>query len=113
MTEILTWPPVVWTARLLLVILMGGSGYVFLLFILRFLNWPTIKAMASAAPPQIESFGGEFAGAKAEVKLVAQGRQLTSVETRLEHLEEQHAALVEAVKRMRGGTPPRKRGEGG
>ena len=109
MSDILAWPPVVWTARLLLVILMGGSAYVFLLFILRFLNWQTIKVMANAAPPQIESVGGEFAGAKAEVKLVAQGRQLTSVEQRLAQLEEQHAALVDAVKQMRAQVSGRRR----
>jgi hypothetical protein len=80
---------------------MGGTGYIFLLFLLRFLNWRTIKGMAFASPPEIESVGGEFAGAKAEVKLVAQGRQLTSMEQRVQDVEEGHAALVEAVKQMR------------
>jgi hypothetical protein len=101
MSQILTWPPIVWTARILLLILMGGTAYIFLLLLLRFLNWRTIKGMALASPPQIESVGGEFAGAKAEVRLVAQGRQLTSIEKRLLDVEEGHAALVEAVKQMR------------
>ncbi|HEY7769352.1 hypothetical protein [Longimicrobium sp.] len=102
MKEILSWAPIIWTARILLLILMGGTGYIFLLFLLRFLNWKTIKGMALASPPEIESVGGEFAGAKAEVKLVAQGRQLTSIEQRVMDVEESHAALVEAVKQMRG-----------
>jgi len=102
MSQILSWPPIVWTARILLLLLMGGTGYIFLLFLLRFLNWNTVKGMALAAPPEIESVGGEFAGAKAEVKLVAQGRQLTSIEQRVQDVEEGHAALVEAVKQMRG-----------
>lgn len=97
MSEIFSWPPIIWTARILLLILMGGTGYVFLLFLLRFLNWKTIRGMALASPPEIESVGGEFAGAKAEVKLVAHGRQLTSVEQRLKDVEEGHAALVKAV----------------
>jgi hypothetical protein len=57
--------------------------------------------MARASPPEIESVGGEFAGAKAEVKLVAQGQRLGSMEQRLTAVEEEHAALVEAVKQMR------------
>lgn len=101
MAEIIDWPPIVWTARILLLIVMGGTGYVFILFLLRFLNWSNIKGMAHASPPEIESVGGEFAGAKAEVKLVAQGQKLRSMEQRLTDVEEGHASLVEAVKRMR------------
>lgn len=101
MSEIFAWPPVIWTARVLLLILMGGSGYIFILFVLRFLNWKTIKGMALASPPEIESVGGEFAGAKAEVKLVAHGHQLTTIEQRVKNLEEEHAALVHAVKLLR------------
>lgn len=100
MGEITGWPPVVWTGRVLSIILMAGAGYIFFLFLLRFLNWKTIKGMALAPPPEIESVGGEFGGARAEIKLVAQGRQLNAVEQRLKDLEDAHAALVEAVKRM-------------
>jgi hypothetical protein len=102
MRDIFGWLPVVWTARIVLLILIGGSGYIFLLFLTRFLNWKNIKGMALAAPPQVESVGGEFAGAKGEVRLVAQGRQLKSIEQRVADLEESHAALVEAVKRLHG-----------
>jgi hypothetical protein len=59
------------------------------------------RAWRLASPPEIESVGGEFAGAKAEVRLVAQGRQLTSIEKRVLDVEEGHAALVDAVKQMR------------
>lgn len=44
---------------------------------------------------------GEFAGAKAEVRLVAQGRQLNFIEQRLMDLEESHATLVDVMKQMR------------
>jgi hypothetical protein len=102
MDKLFDWLPIIWTARILLLILMGGGGYVFLLFLLRFLNWKTMKEMAGAPPPQVDSFSGEFGGAKAEVKLVAHGKQLKSVEERMTDLEAEHGALLEAVRAMRG-----------
>jgi hypothetical protein len=111
MGEILGWQPFVWTARVVLLILLGGTGYVFILFLIRFLNWKNIKGMAHASPPQIESVGGEFAGAKAEVRLVAQDRQLLTLDQRLRALEESHLALVRAVSQMRReGKKDRKKG---
>lgn len=110
MDKLLDWPPIIWTARILLLILMGGGGYLFLLFLLRFLSWRNVKGMAGADPPQIDSLSGEFAGAKAEVKLVAQGKQLKTVEQRMTDLEAEHAALVEAVREMRADMKKPKKG---
>lgn len=101
MGDILGWQPFVWTARIALLILVGGTGYVFLLFLIRFLNWKNIKGMARASLPEVESVAGEFAGARAEVRLVAQGRQLNFIEQRVTDLEENHATLVDAMKQMR------------
>jgi hypothetical protein len=111
MHRLLDWDPLIWTARIVLLIVVAGCGYVFLLFLMRFLNWRNIKGMALAPPPQVESVGGEFAGAKAEVRLVAQDRQLRSMEKRLMDVEEGHASLVDAVKQMRkDATRDRKKG---
>lgn len=101
MDSTLQWPPIVWTARIVLLLVLAGAGYVFLLFLIRFLNLRNIKGMALVALPRVESLGGEFGGARAEVRLVAQDRQLSSIEKRLMDLEEGHAWLVSAVKQIR------------
>ena len=63
------WPPIIWTVRITLLILVAGGAYLFVLLIARFLRWTNIRAMVLADPPRVESVGGEFAGAKAELKL--------------------------------------------
>lgn len=69
MNGILEWPPIIWTVRIALLILVGGAAYLFVLLIARFFRWTNIRTMLLADPPSVESVGGEFAGAKAELKL--------------------------------------------
>lgn len=69
MNGIMQWPPIIWTVRIGLLILVGGSAYLFVLLIARFFRWTNIRTMVLAALPRVESVGGEFAGARAELKL--------------------------------------------
>lgn len=47
----------------------GRGAYLFVLLIARFFRWTNIRTMVLAALPRVESVGGEFAGARAELKL--------------------------------------------
>jgi hypothetical protein len=82
------WPPIFWTLRIGIVIVLSSGFCVYLLLVSRFFRLKTMRAMLLADPPRVESLGGEFGGAKAEVKL---SKQVD---------EEQVAALREQVRRM-------------
>lgn len=102
MEAILEWPPIIWTVRITLLILVGGGAYLFVLLIARFFRWTNVRAMVLADPPRVESVGGEFAGAKAELKLFQLER--SGLDHRVETLEEQVARLgaqVESDERRR------------
>jgi hypothetical protein len=75
MKRIIEWLPLIWTLRVSLLIVIAGGAYLYVLLIARFFRWGTIRDMVLADPPQVESVGGEFAGAKAEVKLSQQGQE--------------------------------------
>lgn len=63
------WPPIFWTLRIGILIVLFSGFFVFVLLVSRFFRLKTMRAMLLADPPRVESLGGEFAGAKAEVKL--------------------------------------------
>lgn len=69
MRRIIEWLPLIWTLRIGLLIVLAGGAYLYVLLIARFFRWKNIRAMVLAKLPQVESVGGEFAGAKAELKL--------------------------------------------
>jgi hypothetical protein len=69
MHRFLDWPPIFWTLRIGILIVLAGGLHVFVLLISRFFRWSNIRSMVLADPPRVESVGGEFAGAKAELKL--------------------------------------------
>lgn len=85
MDGILEWPPIIWTVRIALLILVAGGAYLFVLLVARFFRWTNIRVMLLADPPRVESVGGEFAGAKAELKLFQNTR--SNLEGRVADLE--------------------------
>lgn len=99
MRGILEWLPLIWTLRIGLLILLLGGAYLYVLLVARFFRWTNIRAMVLADPPRVESVGGEFAGAKAELKLfqTAQNEQQVSVENRLAVLEARVRVLLRTV----------------
>lgn len=96
MNGILQWLPIIWTVRIGLLILLCGSAYLFVLLIARFFRWTNIRTMVLAELPRVESVGGEFAGAKAELKL------FQYEESGLEH---RVADLESKVKELTANTP--------
>lgn len=109
MNRFLDWPPILWTLRIGILIVVIGGLHVFLLLVSRFFRWKNIRAMLLADPPRVESLGGEFAGAKAELKLFqrAQDVQLGQVEQRMEALEAEMRRFARAA-----GTQEQPRGMG-
>lgn len=91
MSGVLEWPPIIWTLRIALLILVAGAAYLFVLLIARFFRWTNIRSMVLAEPPRVESVGGEFAGAKGEVRLFHLER--SGLDHRVATLEEQVARL--------------------
>ena len=85
MSRIFDRPALIWTVRIALVIVVSCGVYLFGLLIARFFRWKVIRAMVRADPPRVESVGGEFAGAKAEVKLAQQ--EASSLDGRVAELE--------------------------
>ena len=85
MSRIFDWPALIWTLRIALVIVVSCGVYLFGLLIARFFRWKVIRAMVLADPPRVESVGGEFAGAKAELKLFQHAH--SSLDERVANLE--------------------------
>lgn len=94
MDRFLDWPPILWTLRIAILIVVIGGLHVFVLVVSRFFRWKTVRAMVLADPPRVESLGGEFAGAKAELKLskldehqvIALREQVRQVQEQLDQL---------------------------
>jgi len=88
MQPILQWPPILWTLRIVILILLIGGTTVLMLLSARFFRWRHVKALFRAELPQVHSVGGEFAGTKATVQLVRkQHEEMEAVIARLDGLE--------------------------
>jgi len=72
MQPLFLWPPILWTLRVSVLILLSTSTMVFMLLIARFFRWKHLKLLLKAELPRIQSIGGEFGGTKASVQLARQ-----------------------------------------
>ena len=97
MDRIFGWPPVYWTARILLVIVMGGGAWILFVLFARFLRPKVVWALFKSDPPMLDEVGGEFAGAKATVKFSRHDEALKSLDARVVTLEENVGKLRLAV----------------
>ena len=88
MDRFIGWPPIFWTLRIRIPIVLVGGLHVFLLLISRFFRLKTVRAMLLADPPRVDPVGGEFAGAKAELTLHrgASEAEMEAFRVRLEEL---------------------------
>jgi hypothetical protein len=93
--RIFDWPPIIWTVRIGLLIVLTGGLHVFVLLISRFFRWTNIRNMVLADPPRVESVGGEFAGAKAELKLFQHAH--SSLDERVANLETRMDRVMAAM----------------
>jgi hypothetical protein len=88
MQPILQWPPILWTLRIVILILLIGGTMVLMLLTARFFRWKHVKALFRAELPQVHSVGGEFGGTKATVQLVRkQHEEMEAVIARIDGLE--------------------------
>lgn len=96
MHRFVDWPPIFWTLRIGILIVLAGGLHVFVLLVSRFFRWSNIRSMLLAEPPRVESVGGEFAGAKAELKLFqrAQGEQQRNLDQRVTEVESKLRMLL-------------------
>ncbi|HEX2206595.1 MAG TPA: hypothetical protein VHG93_02875 [Longimicrobium sp.] len=103
MDRFIGWPPIFWTLRIGILIVLIGGLHVFLLLISRFFRWKTVHAMLFADPPRIDTVGGEFAGAKAELKLHRGGSEaeVEALGQRIEELEKLMSAAASAVQQRK------------
>jgi hypothetical protein len=93
------WPPIFWTLRIGILIVLFSGFFVFVLLVSRFFRLKTMRAMLLADPPRVESLGGEFAGAKAEVKLWKQvdAEQVNTLQGRVVELESKIQRMIEGM----------------
>ena len=109
MERFVYWLPIFWTLRFGILIVLFTGFCVYILLVSRFFRWKTVRAMFRAEPPRVESVGGEFAGAKAEVKLSkhVDAEQLALLQTQVAEVQAQLDKLKAATN-----SPPNRGGEG-
>lgn len=102
MTEaFLGWWPILWTARLLVLILLLGAGAAAFLYCLRFFRWRSVAIMWNARLPKIKRVGGKFAGNDFGVDLDEdQDQQFEALARRVEELAVARAVDREAIEVM-------------
>lgn len=62
LSEVLGWWPIIWTARVLALILLLGACAGSLLYFLRFFRWRSVAMMWNAGLPRIKKLGGRWGG---------------------------------------------------
>jgi hypothetical protein len=70
MQPFLLWPPILWTLRVSVLILLSTGTLLFILMTARFFRWKHLKLLLAADLPRIHSIGGEFGGTRATAQLV-------------------------------------------
>ena len=74
MGAVLGWLPVVWAMRIVLLVLLVGCSYVYLLLIAPFFRPAHIMRLLRADLPRVRRLGAEIAGNRAEVELAQEQR---------------------------------------
>lgn len=94
--EILLWPPVLWTLRLVTLIVLAAIGLAVFLLLARFLRPMHLKAMLMADIPRVSEIGGEVAGNKIAIKLdQTQSAQIEALVSQVAVLETNMRRLAE------------------
>jgi len=94
--EILNWPPIIWTARAAIVIVIGGGSWTVGLYLARFLRPKHFWKLVTAEPPEFKTVGGS---AKILGQELAATTTLDTVRDReIEALNRRIAALEEQVR---------------
>lgn len=100
LASIFGWPPVLWTLRLVLLIVILAGTFVVGLVFARFFRREHIRRLWNAPLPQFKEIGGKFAGMEASAKLAETDqdlqRQILRMDSRLDEL----ATWVEIQKKL-------------
>src|SRR4051794_9141959 len=90
--SIFGWPPLLWTIRLILLIVILGGMFVLALVFSRFFRKDHIRRLWNAPLPQFKEFGGKIAGMEATAKLadadIATEAQIEALNKRIDELVE-------------------------
>jgi hypothetical protein len=99
--SLLDWAPLLWTLRVVALILLGALGLTTFLYFARFCRPRHVLGMLRAPLPQIQEIGGEAFGNKLAVKIdKRQNDQLEALAARTEEMERisrQHRAILETL----------------
>jgi hypothetical protein len=94
--SVLEWAPLLWTLRVVALILLVGGGWCAFLYFLRFVRPKHVRAMWNARLPRLRGVGGKLAGNEFAVDL-GQDEQVDAVEDRLTKLESEQMATEQVV----------------
>ena len=94
MDDILGWPPVIWTARAFIVIVVGGGSWTVGLYLARFLRPKHLWRLLTAELPKFEKVGGSVTVLGQELAAsatldTAREREIGALDRRVTILEEQ------------------------
>lgn len=104
MVQILDWWPILWTARVTLVIVVGAIGLATFLYFARFLRPKHVKSMLLADLPSISEVGAEMGGNKVAIKLdKTQAAQIQTILDRVGELERAAREIEPVVLTKEGG----------
>lgn len=92
--EILRWPPVIWTARAFIVIVVGGGSWTVGLYLARFLRPKHLWRLLTAELPKFKDVSGTMKVLGQELAAHAtldtvRDREIEALDRRLKILEEQ------------------------
>lgn len=103
--SILGWPPILWTARIALLIVLAGAGLAALLYFARFLRPKHFLGMLQADLPRLREIGGSGKLLGQELALNAKlddarEEQVRSHERRLEQVEQRQKGMENILRQV-------------
>jgi hypothetical protein len=100
LASIFGWPPVLWTLRLVLLIVILAGTFVLGLVFARFFRREHIRRLWNAPLPQFKEIGGKFAGMEASAKLAETDQEL---QRQIVQMGEQLKTLSDSVAKLKTG----------
>ena len=103
MESILSWPPVFWAARVVVLTMLLGLGWVALFYLARFFRPRHVRLLLSAELPAFRSFAGsaEILGQKVEASATLDGAQDGQIARLLERVLDLEARQRDTIESVR------------
>ena len=108
MNELLAWDPILWTARVFVLIVLAGGSFVTLLYLARFFRPKHIWRLITGDLPEFREVGGSAKAFGQEIAVKGtldneQDRQIRAMGEQVARLEERLGSLVQAVEYITDG----------